>query len=119
MPNQKTYPSAFDLARCAELPVIWFFYAEGCELCRTQEKMLLQAQEELRGKARFYRADVARHPAFYAHIGITKTPMVAVSRGGRARWRGAGLTGAAEIVAAALAPPDPASYSAAQTAHKN
>ena len=119
MPNQKTYPSAFDLARHAETPTVWFFFTGGNALCFVQAQFFQRARQELRGRARFHTLDVGKQPELAARFGVKETPTVAVSRHCLTRWRSVGLTVAEEIMAAALTPPDPASYSAAQTAHKN
>ena len=83
-----------------EKPVALDFYADWCMPCRMQAPLFQQAQEELGGRAEFYKVNIDQQPALAARFAVMSIPTIVVARGGQERWRSVGVTGKEEIVAA-------------------
>lgn len=83
----------------AKVPVVLDFWAEWCEPCRMQGRIIDELAEELDGKVKFGKVNVDEQAALALKYQVLSIPTLVVMHYGIFKTRTAGLQDKAEILA--------------------
>jgi thioredoxin 1 len=79
-------------------PVMVYFKADWCIVCRKQRPVLKEVVNEKKGKVEFLEIDMEKNPLIAAHFEVDGLPIIILYKNGKIVWDKMGLTQKQELL---------------------